>query len=99
MVEAMAAGAVPLLPRALSYPEVVPDRYHDAVLYDAYGDFVRRLREVLSDLDGARRAVDGLRASMRRFDWSVMGPCYDAAVGAVHRGECPSEFPLAERAC
>ena len=34
MVEAMTAGAVPLLPNRLSYPEVVPERFHDAVLYD-----------------------------------------------------------------
>ena len=86
MVEAMAAGAVPLLPRSLSYPEIVPDRFHDAVLYDAYGDMVRRLRAVLEDLPAARAAVDGLAAAMDRFDWASLAPAYDAALEAVAAG-------------
>jgi glycosyltransferase involved in cell wall biosynthesis len=94
MVEAMAAGLVPLLPRALSYPELVPSEFHDAVLYDSYGDFVRRLREVLIDVDAARHAVDGLRKSMLRFDWSELGPRYDAALTAVVDGTRPDEVPL-----
>jgi hypothetical protein len=94
MVEAMAAGLVPLLPRALSYPELVPPEYHDPVLYDSYGDLVRRLREVLVDLDAAQQAVDGLRKSMLRFDWSELGPRYDAALDQVAAGSRPDEVPL-----
>jgi glycosyltransferase involved in cell wall biosynthesis len=96
MVEAMAAGAVPLLPRSLSYPEIVPDRFHDAVLYDAYGDMVRRLRAVLEDLPAARAAVDGLAASMDRFDWTALAPAYDAALEAVAAGKAPDDVPLAQ---
>ena len=33
-VEAMAAGCVPLLPNRLSYPEIVPSPWHEAVLYE-----------------------------------------------------------------
>lgn len=95
MVEAMAAGAVPLLPRSLSYPEVVPPAFHDAVLYDAYGDMVRRLRDVLEDLASARKAVDGLAASMDRFDWSVLAPAYDAALAEVAAGRTPDDVPVA----
>jgi glycosyltransferase involved in cell wall biosynthesis len=94
MVEAMAAGLVPLLPRALSYPELVPPEFHDVVLYDSYGDFVRRLREVLVDVDAARDAVGGLRKSMLRFDWRELGPRYDAALAAVVDGTRPDEVPL-----
>lgn len=95
MVEAMAAGAVPLLPRSLSYPEVVPAGYHDAVLYDAYGDMVRRLRDVLEDLDEARAAVDGLAATMDRFDWVAMAPAYDAVLEDVAAGRAPADVPVA----
>lgn len=95
MVEAMAAGAVPLLPRALSYPEVVAPCYHEAVLYDAYGDMVRRLRDVLEDLAGARAAVEGLAATMDRFDWSVLAPAYDVALEAVAARERPADVPVA----
>ena len=94
MVEAMAAGLVPLLPRALSYPELVAREFQAAVLYDSYGDLVRRLREVLVDLDAARQAIDGLRKSMLRFDWTELGPAYDAALTAVVSGGQPDEVPL-----
>lgn len=75
-VEAVAAGCVPLLPRRLSYPEIVADRWHDTVLYDD-GTLVDRLRSVLTDLPAARRAVGDLAPSMQRFDWSVVAPAYD----------------------
>jgi glycosyltransferase involved in cell wall biosynthesis len=76
IVEAMAAGAVPLLPDRLSYPELVPERYHESVLYSD-GALADRLRRVLADLDGARAAVDGLRSEMLRFDWATLAPVYD----------------------
>ena len=79
VVEAMAAGAVPLLPRRLSYPELVPAELHDAVLYR--GQLFDRLRSILGDLPGARARVAGLADTMTsRFDWSVVGPQYGSAV-------------------
>lgn len=89
MVEAMAAGCVPVLPHDVSYPEIVPPAWHDAALHDWRGGGpVHHLRSVLTGLRAARRAVDGLAAAMRRFDWSVVAPAYDvrleqlAAAGA-----------------
>ena len=81
-VEAMAAGCVPLLPNRLSYPEIVPPQWHEAVLYEE-GELRDRLRAVLTDLPAARARVDGLAAAMRRHDWSVLAPRYDAALAAL----------------
>ncbi len=81
-VEAMAAGCVPLLPDRLSYPEIVPARWHQAVLYQE-GELRDRLRAVLTDLPAARARVDGLARSMRRHDWSVVAPRYDAVLSAL----------------
>ena len=76
MVEAMTAGAVPLVPNRLSYPEVVPERFHDAVLYE--GRLGDRLRSVLADLESARRAVRDLPAELAaRFDWPVVAAQLD----------------------
>lgn len=97
MVEAMAAGAVPLLPHALSYPEVVPDRFHEAVLYGTYGDMVRRLQDVLADLPAARAAVDGLACTMDRFDWSALAPEYDRVLAQVVDGEAPEDVAVVDR--
>jgi glycosyltransferase involved in cell wall biosynthesis len=88
-VEAMAAGCVPLLPRRLAYPELVPGRFHDDVLYP--GRLYERLAGVLTDVAGARRRIDGLRAAMRMHDWSVVGPQYDDALEALAAGRPPPD--------
>jgi glycosyltransferase involved in cell wall biosynthesis len=84
-VEAMAAGAVPLLPDRLSYPELVPEWAHAAVLYRA--GLYARLRAVLEDLPAARAAIGGdrLRRDMRRHGWPTIAPRYDtvAETGGV----------------
>lgn len=91
-VEAMAAGCVPLLPNRLSYPEIVPPTWHEAVLYED-GELVDRLRAVLTDLPAARAEVSGLAASMARYDWRVMAPRYDDAVDALIGAGGPGSGP------
>jgi glycosyltransferase involved in cell wall biosynthesis len=81
-VEAMAAGCVPLLPDRLSYPEIVPADWHEAVLYRD-GELRDRLRAVLTDLPAARARVDGLAAAVRRWDWSVLAPRYDDVLAGL----------------
>ena len=84
-VEAMAAGCVPLLPNRLSYPEIVPARWHEAVLYEE-SELRDRLRAVLTDLPAARAGIQGLAASMRRFDWSVVATRYDDGIDRLSAG-------------
>jgi glycosyltransferase involved in cell wall biosynthesis len=86
VVEAMAAGAVPLLPNRLSYPELLPERFREAALYD--GDLLPRLRAVLTDIDAAKTAVAGLRDEMARYDWKHLAPRYDAAAAATVASRC-----------
>jgi glycosyltransferase involved in cell wall biosynthesis len=76
VIEAIAAGCVPLLPDRLSYPEIIPERWHSAVLYGEDG-LEGRLRDVLADLPAAQARVVGLAASMDRYDWSRLVGRYD----------------------
>jgi glycosyltransferase involved in cell wall biosynthesis len=87
IVEAIAAGAVPVLPDRLSYPELIPEEYHEAVLYPE-GGLGTALEPVLTELSGARNRIEGLRVAMGRFDWQQMAPRYDAAVAATVEGRC-----------
>lgn len=48
-LEAMAAGAVPLLPERLSYPEIVPKYLASALLYRSDRDLLARLVQWLSE--------------------------------------------------
>lgn len=82
IVEAIAAGCVPVLEHRLSYPELIPEAFHDAVFHPA-GQFRRRLAEVVNDLAGARAAVDGLAAAMEVFGWHRVAPLLDGALERV----------------
>jgi len=76
VVEAVAAGCRPLLPRRLSYPEVIPAAYHDACLYDDDAALADQLIVLLS-----RPPVTpprGLAAAMQRYSWSSLAADYDA---------------------
>ncbi len=76
MLEAIAAGAFPLLPTRLSYPELIPAALHAACLYsdadDLFAKAVARLR-------APRPAPPSLRAHIaERFTWPAVAPRYDA---------------------
>jgi glycosyltransferase involved in cell wall biosynthesis len=82
VVEAIAAGCVPVLPDALSHPELLPDRWHEAVLYEP-GRAQDALSAVLTDLDGARARVAGLRDEMARWSWPRVIDRYDTGLTAL----------------
>ena len=66
VVEALSAGAVPVLPKRLSYPEVVPEQWHDFAFYsdEAITD---RLREVLKDVESWKKKCCRLGRSYETF--------------------------------
>ncbi len=85
VVEAIAAGAIPVLPDRLSFPELVPERWHEPVLYEQ-GQLRTAVARVLANVDAARDATKGLRDTMRRFDVVEAAARHDAAVDSLlHR--------------
>ncbi|HYV19950.1 MAG TPA: DUF3524 domain-containing protein [Verrucomicrobiae bacterium] len=73
VVEAIASGCLPLLPRRLAYPEVLPEEFHAACLYSDAADLGARLEALLGG--GARGAAAerlrvALAAAMRCHDWA-----------------------------
>ncbi len=75
VVEAIAAGAYPLLPARLSYPEILPARFHQEHLYRTESELAARLRAALVHLDCTRQ-ID-LGSAVARFDWSNLVARYD----------------------
>ena len=59
LVEAIAAGAVPVLPERLSFPELIEPRWHGAALYPN-GELRTGLRRVLRGLPTARSSIDAV---------------------------------------
>ena len=79
VAEAIAAGARPVLPRRLSYPELIPDALADELLYrgqldDALRPLLDRPRSQLHE----HRAA--LCAHLQQFAWATMAPRYDQVV-------------------
>jgi glycosyltransferase involved in cell wall biosynthesis len=86
VLEAIAAGAFPLLPRRLTYPELMPPALHSACLYanedDLFAKTVQRLRL-------PRRAPPSLVDHVRsHYAWEAVAPRYDDLFteAAIDRG-------------
>ena len=82
VVEAIAAGAWPVLPDALSYPEIVPAEFWADCLYEP-GKLGRLLRDVVERVASGESADPGLAASMERFDWPTVAAALDERVDQV----------------
>lgn len=75
VLEAMYCGCVPVLPRRLSYPELLPPETHAACLYDD-GRLADRLQDVIARLPELRR--HDFPAVAAHYDWSRLAAQYDA---------------------
>jgi glycosyltransferase involved in cell wall biosynthesis len=75
VVEAMAAGAVPVLPDRLSYPELVDGLTE--CLYRHRAEAIDRIEGVLNDPDERTRLGGAAATAARRFDWRKVAPRYD----------------------
>jgi glycosyltransferase involved in cell wall biosynthesis len=73
IVEAIYCGCRPILPRRLSYPELIPAEWHAMCLYDDFAGLLERLRAALA----APRPPAGLQDAAARFDWSALIGRYD----------------------
>jgi glycosyltransferase involved in cell wall biosynthesis len=82
VIEAMYCGCVPVLPRRLSYPELLPAEHHDVCLYDD-GALADRLEAVIRDLPALEQR--DFRGVAARYDWGQMAPRWDALVEQIRR--------------
>ena len=75
MVEACYCGCTPILPRRLSYPELIPAVHHTTCLYDDLDGLLNRLRRAILGVQDTR--AFSLQRDMARFDWQRLAPRYD----------------------
>ncbi|MEM9293787.1 MAG: DUF3524 domain-containing protein [Acidobacteriota bacterium] len=90
-VEAMASGAWPLLPRRLSYPELLsPLQRPERFLWEGGAEnLAARLRELAGqrrDAEAWRRSLAPCIAAARRFAWCQRAPELDRALVEAVRG-------------
>jgi glycosyltransferase involved in cell wall biosynthesis len=85
LVEAAYAGAHPLAPRRLSYPEVLPRELHEGCLYRDEADLEARLDALLTGRR-PRVAPKELRALLGACAWQVRSREWDEFVAQVPGG-------------
>lgn len=83
ILEAIYCRTFPLLPARLSYPELIPPRFHADCLYRGRADLINRLRWALSDPPAARAIAKRLALEIAGYDWRLLGPRYDELFAAV----------------
>jgi glycosyltransferase involved in cell wall biosynthesis len=81
VIEALYCGCVPVLPRRLSYPDLLPAEHHDAILYADDGALADRLEETIGDLPALRQR--DFRQVAAAYDWSHMAPRWDAVLAQI----------------
>jgi len=82
LVEAAFAGAHPLAPRRLSYPEVLPPTLHGACLYEDEADLEGRLQGLLTGRT-QRISPEDLRTRLGGYGWEERAPVWDDFVAQV----------------
>jgi glycosyltransferase involved in cell wall biosynthesis len=80
VVEAMRHGCLPLLPRRLSYPEILPDRFHDDFLYTGRADMEEKLADLLNRPEAYTAKAAALAAAMGAFAWEKAIDRFDDAL-------------------
>jgi len=76
IVEAISAGSLPLLPKRLAYPEVIPKEFHKIFLYSNEESLFRKLIKLMERKDKEQMG-EQLRKSMEKFDWRVQAKRFD----------------------
>lgn len=77
MVEAMRFGCLPLLPNRLSYPEILPEKYHEMFLYKNKYDLVDKLSLLIENKGKCDEIGKDLSAFMTSYSWERLIEKYD----------------------
>jgi len=77
VVEAVRCGCLPLLPARLAYPEIIPQEFHDRVLYCDQQDLVLKLSQRIQDYAQFQDLRHRLSDVMQQFAWTNLIDRYD----------------------
>ena len=80
IVEAMGAGAFPVLPDRLVYPERIPVGHRDRCLYDDQTELIEKVTWAIENRGAADEIGGALAATVQQYDWSAVAPAYDAVL-------------------
>jgi glycosyltransferase involved in cell wall biosynthesis len=77
VIEAIRYGCFPLLPNRLVYPEIIPETFHEQVLYDGNMDLVEKLLSVMQAYPTFQAQRRALSEAMAKYAWDRVIEGYD----------------------
>ena len=77
VIEAMAAGCIPLLPARLAFPEHIPEALKNIFLYRESEKFVIRLEQCIKSYKELLKHRSTLKKHISRYDWNEIAKKYD----------------------
>ncbi len=83
IVEAMAHGCAAVLPRRLSYPELIPVELHPVCLYDDDASLLQQLRHFLRYPLAVREVGGRLRGAAGEHEWGELRDADDALFASM----------------
>jgi len=86
VVEAVRHGCFPLLPNRLSYPEIMPEKFHEQILFRSTADLGRKLEKFLQDPDPFLPMRQSLSDYAIRFSWEILSKQYDKILEKCKNG-------------
>ena len=81
LVEALYCGCYPLLPKRLTYPELVPYEEYPELFYHDFQELVEKLAGSLQEIEMIRQ--QNFRHCIEQYSWQNMAPEYDKVFSAV----------------
>lgn len=81
VVEAIAAGLLPLLPNRLAYPEHISSEWQAQCVYHSESELLSKLRELLGQ--GTLPDTQPLRDSIQQYDWKSLVLQYEGGFEAL----------------
>ena len=83
ILEAIYCRTFPLLPYRLSYPELLPEPYHHACLYDSKPSLVQKLTWALTHPSKIKEIASALATAVQQYSWQRMAPRYDEQMHTI----------------
>ncbi len=83
IVEATTCRVFPIVPARLSYPELIPERFHPRCLYSSRQSLLELLRSAITDRGSTVGLAEELSECMKVYDWRQVAPAYDRVLDEV----------------
>ena len=80
VIEAMIMGCLPLLPDRLSYPEILPQAFHEHFIYRGGSDLAEKLFSIISNYQRYEIIRNRLAQAMQSYLWKNVVSRYDCVL-------------------